>query len=138
MSGKVELKGERLNRQIITDAFVFAPLKDGENRVKRYVEVKAMWDTGATNSQITQEVAMTLGLKAVGHTPVVHGMGRSETTIYEAGLMIDGVLNVRRMLVAECHGSNDFNAIIGMDIIQFGRLTLEGQGDERMFTFEIV
>lgn len=137
MSGKVELQGKRVNRQIITDAYVFAPLKDGENRVKRYVEVKAMWDTGATNSQITREVATELGLKVAGHSPVVHGMGRSETTIYEAGLMIDGVLNVRRMFVAECHGHEDFNAIIGMDIIQFGRLTLEGEGDERTFTFEI-
>lgn len=135
MNRIIKKKGIDVNIQIITDAIVFVPEKD--NVIKKFIKVRTLWDTGATHSQITREVAEVLGLKPIETLPVNHGAGQSEMRIYEAGLAVDDVIRVKQMKMAECYGAGRFDAIIGMDIISFGTFRLEGVGEERTFTFEI-
>ena len=43
----------------------------------------------------------------------------------------------RKMYVGECMPTEYYHAIIGMDLISFGRFTIEGEGENRTFRFEI-
>ena len=135
MSRKIEMTDERVNSRIVTDVIVFVPPTG--NTIKDPVVAKALWDTGATHSQVSREVATMLGLKCVGERPVNHGMGRSNVRFYEAGMMIGDVMNVRKMYVGECMPTEYYHAIIGMDLISFGRFTIEGEGENRTFRFEV-
>jgi predicted aspartyl protease len=62
-------------REIITDAKVRVPeIFSGMNH--EYVATKALWDTGATHSVVSPELAQRLGLPQVGRaqTAGVHGV----------------------------------------------------------------
>ena len=104
----------------------------------RYTTEKALWDTGATDSQITREVAEALGLKAIDRQTSNNAGGKADVAIYKARLYLSDTLYTDKdILLAECYGANRFDCVIGMDIISLGRFTLTGSGDERTMTFEI-
>ena len=132
MSMTVVESGTELMRQVISEAYVFVPPTG--DVADRFEKVRALWDTGATHSQVTREVAERLGLNEVGCFDVNYGAGKSPSRFYEAGFMV-GDICFRKMYVGECYGANRFDFVIGMDIISLGRFTLTGSGDERRMEF---
>lgn len=100
-------------------------------------EFEAIWDTGATNSIITNSVVATCGIRPTGmiKTQGVHGSKDSETYVVNIGLpnglRIDGVKVAR----GELDPNTKIGVLLGMDIITLGDFAVTNVGGVTIFTF---
>jgi hypothetical protein len=109
--------------------------KFGVNRSS--VTVNALWDTGATASCISKALAEKIGLISVGRRKL---KGISE--IYKANeYIIDLNLNngvvINNARVAEFLNCDNFDVIIGMDIITLGDLSITNSNNKTVVSFRI-
>lgn len=96
------------------------PLRDPETiKDSEIVYLKALWDTGATNSVVTKATAKKLGLVSIGKTKVFHAGGESTTNVFLVNLFLPNRFLVP-VKVTECDDNTQFGLIIGMDIISRG------------------
>jgi hypothetical protein len=100
------------------------------------VQFDAIWDTGATNSCVTQAVIDACGLVPIGMAQV-HGVGGATTeeaflvNIYlPAGVAFGGVRVTRGKFIGA-------DILIGMDIISQGDFTVTNYGGTTKFSFRI-
>lgn len=93
-----------------------------------------MWDTGATNSLISQDVVDKLGLKPYGKSLVSDNTTVEERDTYMVHIVLptgNTALNVECMLTM----SDDYDVVIGMDIITQGDFVLTNAGCKSVFSF---
>jgi hypothetical protein len=98
-------------------------------------EFSAIWDTGATNSVVTQTAIDACGLKQIG-VAQVQGVGgtTTEPTYLVSIRLPNGVafnpVTVTRGILG--HGSN---VLIGMDIITMGDFVITNKNGSTIFSF---
>ncbi len=101
---------------------------------KPSLSVNAIWDTGATNSVISPQVAKDLGLIPIGMTNV-HTTGSIERcNVYKIDLLLPNQVTVMDVRVT---GMNIYSAdaLIGMDIIALGDFAVTNAKGKTCFTF---
>lgn len=101
----------------------------------QFHQFQAIWDTGATNSVITQRVVDTVHLQPVGMTLVqgVHSEEMSEVYLVNVGLLNGvGVPHIRATKGILATG---VDVLIGMDIITIGDFAITNQGGNTVFSF---
>jgi hypothetical protein len=104
----------RLN-QLITDIYIHIPGSP------QNATVKAIWDTGATSSVITKDVARQLNLIATGMTQMGTANGVIPTKTYTVDIALPNRLMIQQIIVSEVDAlSSGCHALIGMDIITLG------------------
>jgi predicted aspartyl protease len=101
---------------------------------KDIVYLKALWDTGATNSVVTKETARKLGLVSIGKTNVHHAGGDSVTNVFMVHLFLPNRITVP-VRVTECDDSTQFGLIIGMDVIAMGDFSITNAGGRTTVSF---
>lgn len=123
------------NREIITFADVSKPAENITDL--SFIQCKALWDTGATNSVITPRLVKELELQAIGVTKVKHAGGESFVNQYQISLKLpSSKIIIPDIPVSECaEQAGRFDLIIGMDIISLGDFSITGQGNMRMISF---
>jgi hypothetical protein len=85
---------------------------------KTHYSCKALWDTGATNSMISKNVAEILNLKPIAFATVIGFHGEDERPIHEVSFTIGKNLIVDWIEVLEATSlTYEHQALIGMDII---------------------
>ena len=96
----------------------------------------AIWDTGATNSAITQKVIDDCGLVATGMAQVsgVHGVAQAETYLVNIALPDNVVFAGIRVTKGSLVGGD---ILIGMDIINQGDFTVTNYGGTTKFSFRV-
>ena len=101
------------------------------------ISVKALWDTGATITCISPEIARKLKLKPFGQVSVNNASGDDRSFIYRTDVSF---LNIRfkkkTIYTANIH-SQGIDMLIGMDIINLGDLAITNKNGKTKFTFEI-
>ena len=102
----------------------------------KFVAFQAIWDTGATNSVITQKVVDDCGLVATGMTKVrgVHGVSQSETYLVNIVLPDNVVFSGVRVTKGTFTGGD---ILIGMDIINRGDFTVTNHNGITKFSYRI-
>lgn len=97
----------------------------------------AVWDTGATNSVITQQVIDACGLVATGmaENQSAHGMKVVETFLVNITL-INGV-QVLSVRVTKADLGANTQVLIGMDIIALGDFVVTNKDGVTVFSFRI-
>ena len=97
----------------------------------------AIWDTGATNSVISQAVVDACGLLPTGMATVHHagGSSQAETYLVNIGLPQMVVFNGVRVTKAELAGGADM--LIGMNIINQGDFAVTNRDGKTKFTFRV-
>ena len=101
------------------------------------VPFNAIWDTGATNTAITQAVIDACGLVATGMATVHHAQGSSlvETFLVNIGLPnnvgIPGIPVSRSVLPSEA------DILVGMDIISLGDFAVTNHDGLTKFSFRV-
>jgi predicted aspartyl protease len=120
-------------KELITDVMLYpAPTSHNTKGIK----IKALWDTGATHSCLSQKIAEDLGLKPID-TTIVHGVNHSQAAnIVLASIeLTNGLLfQDRRFSVSKIPGAD---ALIGMDIIMKGDFAISNSGGKTRFSFVI-
>ena len=96
----------------------------------------AIWDTGATNSTISQAVVDTCGLKQLG-VAEVHGV--SSVLIQPTYLVHVQIYNgpTIESLVATLGEIPGGDVLIGMDVITLGDFAITNKGGNTVFSFRI-
>ena len=97
----------------------------------------AVWDTGATNSMITQAVVDTCGLVPISTTTIAHALGTtSDVEVYLVNIGLPNKVGVPGLRVAKAVLSQG-DVLIGMDIINQGDFAVTNVGGSTKFSFRI-
>ena len=120
------VKSNGLAAQIITELAV-TPAYDpnlAPEPLPKKSQTKALWDTGASKSVISQTIAADLNLVPVGATNVTHAIGSSVSPTHLVHFELPNMVRMMGVLVTEFPGTQQFGAIIGMDVIRFGDFSI--------------
>lgn len=117
-----------------------AELRDGKIAIKEY---QAIWDTGATNSTVTQKVVEELGLRPTGVIESRHAGGKSSVNTYLVSITVPNGVVFRQVRVSEVKLIPDDNQsdnqqpqlLIGMDIIGTGDFAVTNLNGKTTMTF---
>lgn len=99
-------------------------------------QFKAIWDTGASATVITNEVVKACGLVPTGMKQVHHAGGVSSQETYLVNVRLpNGVgFSMAEVTKAPLTGTH---VLIGMDIISLGDFTITNKDGQTIFTFRI-
>lgn len=98
---------------------------------------RAIWDTGATSSVITQKVVQECGLQPTGMTNVSTASGDTTSSVYLVNFGLRNNVGVSGVRVVEGILSGDVDVLIGMDIIKLGDFAVTNHNGITAFTFRI-
>lgn len=98
-------------------------------------EYTALWDTGASESAVSERVVSEMQMKSVGADIINTAGGRCLCNKYNVNMVLE-TINLRNFII---YGFTDlkFDVLIGMDIIENGDFTISGTPDDRCFSFRV-
>lgn len=135
------LRSDGLLSSLKTDIQVSVPILDQEpviNTDPRLVKTVALWDTGATVSCISSDLARSMGLVLTGRTFTSHAKGKSETNIYMIDIYLPNKIRIPLIDVIEVESvDGNFGIIIGMNIITLGDFAITNVAKATTFSFRI-
>lgn len=105
------------------------------NVINGYIKCKALWDTGATTSGLSQDLINRIGLSPIKRGITSNGVsGKFSTDVYRINISIDefwscgGIQAVRYDL-------DDCDLLIGMDVISQGDFAVKNVNGKTVMTF---
>ncbi len=102
------------------------------------MSVTALWDTGATNSCISEEVVTNLGLIPTGKVNMQTPAGNAEHNTYLVDIKLPNNVLINDLQVSDSKiGSQGIGMLVGMDIISKGDLAVSNYKEKTVFTFRI-
>src|SRR5579872_370366 len=103
--------------------------------VPTFRQYQAVWDTGATNTAITQRVIDECGLKPITLTKVRHAGGESMSEVFLVMIGLPNGVGFHgcRVTRSQMHPGSD--VLIGMDIITTGDFAITNTNGLTVFTF---
>ena len=118
-----------LARRLLTSATVIS----GNKAVK----VDALWDTGATCTCISHEIAQQLALTPTGMMTVKTASGQEDVKTYLVNLGLPNNVAIEGVPVCDSAiGEQGIGMLIGMDIIQMGDFSVTNK-QNTVFSFRI-
>ncbi|MCL2805067.1 MAG: retroviral-like aspartic protease family protein [Treponema sp.] len=97
----------------------------------------ALVDTGATGSCISRRFAADTQLKPFKMGTVIGAHGIAIVPVYRLDVLLPNGILFTNMEVAEFFGNNDFDFIIGMNILRMGDMALTNAKGKSVFSFRI-
>ena len=101
-----------------------------------YLELNAIWDTGAMRSTISTQIAEELKLIPLGQTRVCHADGESICNYYVVNLLLPNRIEIKMLMVNDGK-LTDTDMLIGMDVISLCDFTITNPGPETKFSFQV-
>lgn len=99
--------------------------------------VRSLWETGASVSLISARVTKVLGLVSIGKSGVSgynEGIDVKDTYCVHVGLPTGDIVT---NIIAMEFDSDEYDVVIGMDVIGKGDLAVTNLNDRTTFTFRI-
>lgn len=100
-----------------------------------HVQFDAIWDTGATNSVISQKVVDACGLKPIGMRIVHTGNGTRNSEVYFVNIVLPNGVGFANVSVTKGDMAPDTHLLIGMDIIAQGDFVVTNKEGKTCFSF---
>jgi hypothetical protein len=120
---------------IYTEIGISLPIINN-NQKESIHKIKAIWDTGATNTTITKSLATKLKLKPIGKVTVKGVNSTSIEDTYLLDIYLPNKVIIKALKVTECRAlSSDFEMLIGMDIIRLGDFAITNKNDKTTLSF---
>lgn len=118
------------NAEIATNLEVCAP--EGAKKER----CRAIWDTGATGSMISSDVAKKLKLKPCGETRILGVHGSQKAKVYKVDIVFPSAqVILPGIRVSEADAGGGFDLLVGMDIIGRGMFGIYGNGESLTVLF---
>jgi len=114
----------------------FDPNKTLANKQPSFKTFTAIWDTGATNSVITEKVVDQCGLKPTGMTRIRHADGEVRAEVYHVNIGLPNKVAFPNVRVTKLRLAGS-DALIGMDIINYGDFAVTNTEGQTVFSFRI-
>ncbi|MBQ6733522.1 MAG: retroviral-like aspartic protease family protein [Lachnospiraceae bacterium] len=99
--------------------------------------MKAVWDTGATSSCISQKAVRALGLQRVSYRKIYTVNSSAEVKTYYVGLELPNYFMTTVTASALASISDDVDVVIGMDVISRGDFSVTNVLGKTTFSFRI-
>jgi hypothetical protein len=131
------LSSKRLLHEIIT----LVSMRQSMALCKTYnlpcqtMNVKALWDTGASGSCISGGLAKRLGLKPVDMCSVNGVNGTHKSAVYLLDILLPSDVSIVQVRVSEFVDNGAFEIIIGMDIITLGDFAISNKDNTTTVSF---
>ena len=113
---------------------VCPPIVDQKKGPDKITDCIGVWDTGATGSVITQKVVDSLGIKPIGMTNVNTADGQSISPVYLVDFVFPNKVVIQGLRVTLGKLAN-FDALIGMDVINVGDFSITNVGGKTKMSF---
>jgi predicted aspartyl protease len=97
----------------------------------------ALIDTGSTGSCISRSFASSAQLKSFKIIKVLGAHGFAFVPVYLVDVLLPNGILFSNMEAAEFYGGNNFDFIIGMNILRKGDMALSNAHGEMVFSFRI-
>lgn len=119
---------------LISKAFDPTPerVKSEEFQTKQY---KAIWDTGATDTVVTQKIVDECDLKPIGVIEAHTTKGISKTNLYLVNAWLPNNVIVYNVSAALGQVIGNVEVLIGMNIISMGDFVVTNKGGKTVFSF---
>ena len=104
------------------------------------LQTKAIWDTGATNTVVTEEAAKKLGLLSFGKTNVSGVHGLKLVNRYFVNITLNNKSISLDIPVTECSAlspDESIGVLIGMDIINKGDFAITNHNGRTLMSFRV-
>jgi len=98
---------------------------------------KAVWDTGATGTSISEAIALRLQLRHSGQTNIRGVTGVSTCNTYLLALHLPNGAIIPEIEAAGCVENIGCDILIGMDVINMGDFAICNLGGRTTFSFRI-
>ena len=115
------------------------------NRLKSDVVIKyndksisatALWDTGATNTCISNNLVSKLSLVSTGEVDMHGSTGSSKQNTYLVDIILPNDVEINDLMVIDSDiGKQNIDMLIGMDIISKGDFAVSNYDNKTVFTF---
>lgn len=129
------LRGNGLLRVLKSQAGISLPfIGDKPNAELIIKSFTAIWDTGATNSMITQNVVDSLNLQPTGLVVTHTANGTVNLPRYLVNIVLPNNITVHNVRVA-AGNLNEADVLIGMDIINFGDFSITNHNNQTIMSF---
>jgi predicted aspartyl protease len=103
-----------------------------------YYSAKALIDTGSTMTMITPQTAAAMSLPVIGQTSISHAGGIERKNVYAVNVVLRNQVQFPGVNAVEVSCPNgEFGALIGMDIILGGDLSVSNVGGLTCVTFRM-
>jgi len=126
-------------RELVTECYICAapdPAVVPQGQQLPYKKFQAIWDTGATNTLISQEVVDACGLKPIGITTLRAVGSEKRTNTFLVNILLRNNTAAQNVQVALGDLGNS-QVLIGMDIITVGDFAITNVGGKTVFSFRI-
>ena len=98
--------------------------------------VTALWDTGATNTCISEELAQKLSMISTGKVDMSGSTGFSKQNSYLVDIILPNNVIINDLMVCDSSiGKQNLDMLIGMDIISRGDFAVSNYDNKTAFTF---
>jgi len=104
---------------------------------RKEMKSMALIDTGSTGSCISRSFASNAQLKSFKIIKVLGAHGFAFVPVYLVDVILPNGILFSNMEVAEFYGGNNFDFIIGMNILRKGDMALTNANGEMVFSFRI-
>lgn len=131
---------DRLVSAIYSSAAVQIPFDFGEKPQNPDGSwVKALWDTGATHSAISERLAAQMQLPTEDFVDVYTAVGILQVPVYSLRVVFPNQLVFDEIEAVEFTGTEteDCDLIIGMDIITQGDFSITNMDGRTVFSFRV-
>ena len=102
----------------------------------QFEQVTALWDTGATSTCVSKELASRLNLIPIGFEKMSHADGICTVPTYLINVFLPNKVGFSGVLVLGCDLPN-IDVLIGMDIITQGDFAISNFEGNTCFSFRI-
>ncbi len=103
------------------------------------ITTKGLWDTGASHSAITSQLAKSIGLTPISKTIAVTANGSVRANVYNVKLTLHNENIYQYTRITECSKLSDenINVLIGMNVINKGDFIISNYNGKTVLTFRI-
>jgi hypothetical protein len=112
------------------------PIEEQKTALKVFT-YPAIWDTGASNSVITENVVRDLQLEITGMSPVMTASGKTNATLHTVDIWLPNGIGFRNIQVSKGVLGDGLDVLLGMDIVSHGDLTVSNFKGETVLSFRI-
>jgi len=103
---------------------------------RQFFDTRALWDTGATSTMITHEIAKKMNLPQIDTMPIIGVNSKEENApVYTVDLLLPMGATITNIMVAAGNIGTDIDILIGMDIIQISDFNISNAGGKTKFSW---
>jgi predicted aspartyl protease len=111
---------------------------DVNSQDREILKVPALWDTGATNTCISNQIVEELALVPTGKKSVRTASGSKEVSTYLINIKLPNNVDINAIEVCDSDiGNQGIALLIGMDIIGVGDFSVSNYQGHTVFSFRI-